>query len=1196
MVPSALVFLEALPLTVNGKVDRKALPAPEATVVEDGYAPPRTPLEEGLCEIWSEVLRVDRVGIHANFFELGGHSLLATQVISRIRTTFQVDLPLGALFEAPTVAGLAERIVIARGEERVATQELVRVSREQPLPLSFSQQRLWFLDQLEPGSPLYNVPSALRLTGPLNVAALQQSLTEIVHRHESLRTTFALVDGEAVQVIRPAETLPLPIVDLHSLEPATRQEQARQLIDEEAQRPFDLEQGPLFRASLLKLDDQEHILLLSLHHIVSDGWSQGVLRREFVALYRACCNGLPSGLPDLPLQYADYAAWQRQWLQGEALARQLAYWKAHLAGAPTLLDLPTDRPRPPMQSFRGSRQSFQLSQELTSSLVQLAQREGATLFMTLLAAFQTLLMRYSGQEHIVVGTPIANRTHEQLEGLIGLFMNTLALRGDLSGDPRFTDLLSRVRDSALGAYAHQDLPFEKLVEELQPTRSLSHSPVFQVMLILQNAPRTSLEFEGVQLQAVGGEAVTAKFDLSLTLAESGGNLRGALEYNTDLFDAERIERMLAHFQTLLEAIVADPQQRLSRLPLLTEAERHQTLIEWNDTAADYPSEQRLHQLFEEQALRIPDAIAVEFDGQSLTYAELNARANQLAHTLVKQGVGPEVLVGICMERSIDIVIAILGVLKAGGAYVPLDPAYPRERLRYYIEDSGTSLILSHERLALALDQTEIPVVALDRDWNSIKAEPAQNLTATCGPGNLAYVIYTSGSTGQPKGVAIEHRSVVALVTWARGLLSAHELSGVVLATSICFDLSVYELFVTLCGGGRVILVANALAIADLGADVSPRLLNTVPSAMAELVRQGALPATVVTVNLAGEPLTRGLVDAIYANSGVEKVYDLYGPSEDTTYSTWALRERGGRETIGRPISNTQLYLLDRCLQVVPVGVSGEIYIGGDGLARGYLNRGDLTAEKFVADPFSSKAGARMYRTGDLARYLPDGNIELLGRVDHQVKVRGFRIELGEIENVLAAHPQVREAVVLAREDHPGEKRLVAYLVGCESGLTVEELREHLKSALPEYMIPTMFVFLETLPLSPNGKVDRRALPVPEASGRDEEYLAPRTPIEEGLVEIWSEVLRADRIGVHDSFFALGGHSLLATQVISRIRSTFQVDVPLRALFEAPTVSQLAARIEIATGAVKQDQEDDMARLLAEVEQLSTEEVLALLSQ
>ena len=1091
---------------------------------------------------------------------------------------------------SPEKRALLQHRLKKTGPDAPGNDTIPRKANRNSVPLSFAQQRLWFLDQLKPNSSVYNIPRGLRLKGPLNIAALEQSLNEIVRRHEALRTTFAMVDGQPVQIISPFLSLSLAVVDLTEHPKSARESEAQRLAAEEGKKPFDLGQGPLFRPTLIKLAEDDHMLFSTLHHIVSDGWSMGVLFRELSVLYQALTNADLSPLADLPIQYADYAVWQREWLQGEVLESQLSYWKKQLERAPAVLNLPTDRPRPAVQSFRGQRQSIELSKELTEGLKGLSRKEGVTLFMTLLAAFQTLLHRYTGQDDIVVGSPIANRNRHEIESLIGFFVNTLVMRSDLSSNPPFRQLLARVREVALGAYAHKDLPFEKLVEELHPERSLSHSPLFQVMFVLQNALSTGVEFEGLSVSSVRVGTETAKFDLTLSMHETVEGLSGSLQYNTDLFDDATITRMLEHFQILLKGIVVDPHQRISDLPILTEAEKRQLLVEWNDTKRDYPKDKCIHELFEEQVERSPDAIAVVFEDQQLTYRELNTRANQLAHYLGKLGVGPEVLVGICVERSIDMIVGLLGILKAGGAYVPLDPSYPQERLAFMLEDTQAAVLLTQERLIEKLPAHGAQLVCLDKDRKKIAAESDENPTSGTTAENLAYVIYTSGSTGEPKGVAITHASSMAFLSWVSTVFSATEMSGVLASTSICFDLSVFEIFSPLSYGGRIILVQNALSLASLSAGSEVMLINTVPSALNELLRVRAVPPSVCTINLAGEPLKSTVVEEIYDRTSASKVYDLYGPSEDTTYSTFALRTADGPQTIGKPIANTRIYILDTHLQPVPIGIAGELYIGGDGLARGYLNRSELTADKFIPNPFSDDPNSRLYRTGDLARYLSDGSIEFLGRIDNQVKIRGFRIELGEIEAILSRHPFGRETVVLAREDSPGDKRLVAYVVSNQDQVcTGSALRSFLKEKLPEYMIPSGFVFLDALPLTPSRKVDRKALPAPDQSRPELEqsFVAPRTLIEEIIVEIWAEVLKTEKVGIHDNFFELGGHSLLATQVTSRLREGLGVELPLRALFEAPTVAELAERIEQRESAV--DKLEDLACNLAEMELLSDDE-------
>ncbi len=1185
MVPSAFVFLDKLPLTSNGKVDRKALPAPDQSrpELEESYVTPRTPVEEVVASIWSEVLNLENVGIHDNFFDLGGHSLVAARVVSRIMVIFQIELPLRTLFEMPTVANLSEHIEAIRwaGDKtppiapacRAAPTEprLRCAARNRDLPLSFAQQRLWFLDQLEPGSTVYNVPVALRVKGPLDVGILKQSLEEIVRRHEVLRTTFLIVDGQPVQVIAPSPSSSLRVLDISHFSESEREEEAQRLATEETQKPFNLEHGPLFRAAVIRLREDDHVLVLTLHHIVSDAWSMGVLYRELSVLYPAFANSRPSPLPVLPIQYIDFATWQRDWLQGEVLETQLSYWKKQLEGIPLVLNLPTDRPRPTIQSFRGASQYVELPNDLTQGLKSLSRKEGVTLYMTLLAAFQTLLHRYTGQDDIVVGSPIANRNRVEIEGLIGFFVNTLVLRTVFSGNPSFCELLPQVRELALDAYAHQDLPFQKLVEELQPERSLSHSPLFQAMFVFQNAPSTALSFEGLSVSPVRISGKTAKFDLTLTLHQESQGLRGSLQYNTDLFDDETIKRVLGHFQTLLAGIVADPGQNIATLPLLTPQERHQLLIEWNDTEADYPADKSIHQLVEEQAERTPDAVGVVYENRGLTYRDLNAKANQLARYLKKLGVGPDVLVGICVERSLEMIVGLLGILKAGGAYVPLDPKYPRERIAFMLEDAQIEVLLTQEKVAISGPSgRKINAVCLDRDWNTISKEDSHNLPRAARLDHLAYVIYTSGSTGQPKGVAIEHRNTVAFLYWAKSVFTSDELAGVLASTSICFDLSVFELFVTLSWGGKVILVEDALALNQTASLSGVTLVNTVPSALSELLANDGLPRSVRTVNLAGEPLAPELVRRIYQGGAVEKVYDLYGPSETTTYSTFALRTDKGRATIGRPIANTRIYILDAALAPVPIGVPGELYIGGSGVARGYWCRPELTAERYLRDPFAGKSGARMYRTGDLARYLADGNIEYLGRVDNQVKLRGFRIEPGEVNAALNACPGVKVSHVLARRQKTGELGLTAYYVEnpmAATPPTAADLRRFLAQRLPNYMVPVSYISVPTIPLTPNGKVDPKALPDPQNQEVQNhyKYVAPRDEMETILCKLWGEILKLDRVGIDDDFFAIGGHSLLAAKLFSRLDEHFGRSLPLGVLFASPTVRALADLYRASTG-------------------------------
>ncbi|HEY4564050.1 MAG TPA: amino acid adenylation domain-containing protein, partial [Thermoanaerobaculia bacterium] len=901
--------------------------------------------------------------------------------------------------------------------------------------------------------------------------------------------------------------------DLSGLPAAAREEETRRVAIAEAGRPYDLARGPLLRCALLRLGGREHALLVGMHHIVSDGWSMGIFVRELGELYRALAAGAPASLPVLPIQYADFAAWQRQWLSGTVLAEHLAWWTGQLTGAPQVVDLPLDRPRPAVQSYRGNHVDLRLENALKESLERLTRRLGVTPFMALLAGYATLLCRYSGQSDVVVGTPIANRGHAEVEGLIGFFANTLALRVDLSGDPGFDALARRVREVALGAYAHQDFPFERLVNELRPERSLSHSPVFQVLLGLQNLPESGLDLAGLALSPLQLEAGSTQFDLSLFVhpLRTDGML-ARLYYARDLFDTGTAERLLGHLRTLLQGAVDGPGIPLSQLPLLTPGERAQ-LSAWEaETAHRGGHEGLLHGLFEAQARRTPEAVALVAGTDVLSYAELAARSARLAERLRALGLGPEMGVAVCLERTADLVVVLLAVLRAGAFYVPLDPRYPAERLRFLVEDSGARIVVTHSRLADRLPP-QINFLLLDGPETAAPVASHSSLTNATAQ-NLAYLIYTSGSTGRPKAVAIQHQSAVELAFWAREAFSAAELRGVLASTAVTFDLSVFEIFVPLAWGGTVVLAENALELpavaAALPAGVEITLINTVPSAMAELLREGGLPASARTLNLAGEALPRWLADQAYARPGTERLCNLYGPSEDTTYSTWTVVERSAERppSIGRSVDGTRAYVLDATWERLPVGISGELYLAGAGLARGYLGRPELTAERFLPDPFAG-TGGRMYRTGDRVRLRPDGELEYLGRLDHQVKVRGYRIELGEVEAALAAQPGVESSVVLAREDVPGERRLVAYVVAPGAGLEAAELRSALQQTLPEPYVPSAFVFLEALPLTPHGKVDRRALPAPDASreGTGVEFVAPRNPVEEALAAVWAEVLR-----------------------------------------------------------------------------------------
>jgi amino acid adenylation domain-containing protein len=1085
--------------------------------------------------------------------------------------------------------------------EFVLNQTIPRRVTSDPTQLSFAQQRLWFLDQYQPDRSVYNVSSALWLKGRLDLDAIKQSIAEVVRRHESLRTTFANVNGEPLQVIAPAISDCLTVIDLRDRAENEREDQARRLASGEARRPFDLEQGPLFRATLLRLDEADHILVLLMHHIVSDGWSMGVLHRELSILYQAFSRSQPFLLEALPIQYADYALWQRQWLQGQVLESELSYWTKQLQEVPAILDLPRDHPRPSVQSYRGARQSIQLSRELAQRLKALSQKEGVTLFMTLLAAFSALLYRYTGQTDIVVGSPIAGRNRTEIEGLIGFFVNTLVLRSDLSGNPTFRELLRRVRKTSLEAYEHQELPFEKLVEELKPERSLSHSPLFQVMFVLQNTPDPAWRLEGLAVSPLRITGETAKFDLTLFMQETSDALTGSVQYSTDLFNEQTILRLLGHFEVLLQGIVSNPQQAISALPLLTAGEKHRLLIDWNATEKEYPGDKCLHQQFESQVERSPDEIAVIFENQQLTYRELNARANQLAHYLQKHGVGPDVLVGICLERCLEMPIAILGILKAGGAYVPLDPEYPMERLAFMLKDAKVSMLLTQQRLLDRLRLCEAMILDMDTSFEVIARESQDNPAGGGTAKNLAYVIYTSGSTGRPKGVMITHQAICNRLHWGQEAYPLAAADRVVQLSSFSFDFSIWEFFGPLLVGARLVMTRpgqhlDSAKTIKLIADQKITTVHFVPSVLEIYLEDEGFHAcsSLKRVFCGGENLPVQVQERFFSRLDAD-LYNQYGPTEaciDATF--WKCKQGTFRPyvPIGRPIANAQIYLLDTHLHPVPVGVTGELYIGGVGLARGYLYQPGVTAEHFVPDPFSNEPGSRLYKTGDLARYLCDGDLEVLGRLDHQVKIRGIRIELEEIENVLREHASVRDALVVARNQAPGAKQLAAYVVpNSDSELSVGELHSFLKQRLPKYMLPSAFLFLDALPLMSNGKVDRKALPVPDGRRleQDESVSAPRTPIEEMLADIWTEVLKLEKIGIHNNFFDLGGHSLLATQIVSRIRETLQIELPLRKLFEKPTIAELAELI--TEESCRNMDSADMSDILTELESMSDEKAL-----
>jgi amino acid adenylation domain-containing protein len=1182
LMPREFVALERLPLNPSGKVDRGALPAPPEATASGAYEAPRTQAEEVLAGIWAEVLHLERVGVEDNFFELGGQSLLATRVVSRVRRSFRVELPLRALFEAQTVRSLAGRIrSLAAGGAAAAAPGIVPVPRSGDLPLSFAQERLWFLEQLHPGTPAYNIPAALRLTGALQVGPLRHSLAEVVRRHEVLRTTFAARDdGRAVQVVAREGGASLPVVDLTGLADPCRDREAAKLACEEALRPFDLARGPLLRTVLLRRSPGEHTLLVSLHHIVSDGWSVDVLVREVGALYEAFVHEAPSPLADLPLQYADYAVWQREWLAGEVLERELGYWRKRLAGVPPLLALPGDRPRPPVAAGRAGRLAFAFPDVAVQALRSLARREGATLFMALLAVFHALLARWTGQHDVSVGSPVANRTRLETEGLVGFFANLLVLRVDLSGDPVATELLARVREAVLGAQMHQDLPFERLVDELEVERTLGHAPLVQVVFSMYapGAEEAILRLDSVEAapEAVSADGV-AKFDLVLGVAElQNGRVTGSLSYRTDLFDAATAERMSGHLVRLAGAFGSGPERRLSALEMLDEVERRQVLEAWNPTARGWPQELCLHQRFERRAAATPDAAAVSFEGRVLSYGELNARANRLARCLRARGVAAESRVGLCAERSLELVVGLLAILKAGAAYVPLDPAYPAERLAYMAGDSGIRVLLCQSALRNRVPAEGMEVIALE---DARRSGLADDLDVAGPPDCLAYVIYTSGSTGRPKGVGVTHANVLRLFYATEDWFGCGAGDAWTLFHSCAFDFSVWEIWGALLYGGRVVIVPQEVsrdpaAFRELLASERVTVLSQTPSAFGALAQADEEASEPLhhlrLVVFGGEALQyeslRGWLDRYGLTR--PRLVNMYGITETTVFVTHhpvsgrELREAGVGSGVGVPIPDLRVYVLDPAGYPAPVGVPGELHVGGAGLARGYLGRPGLTSERFVPDPFSGLAGGRLYRSGDLARWRPGGTLEYLGRIDQQVKVRGFRIEPGEIAAVLAEHPGVRGAVA-AVQDGSGGRRLVAYVVG-EDGAAPSgaSLRAWAKERLPDYMVPTAYVALDALPLTANGKVDRAALPALGWAADEAGHVAPRTGTETALAAIWSEVLRVECPGVHDDFFALGGDSILSIQVVARARKAGLLLTP-RLVFEQPTVAGQAALCDAA---------------------------------
>ncbi|PBK54515.1 D-alanine--poly(phosphoribitol) ligase subunit DltA [Pseudomonas syringae pv. actinidiae] len=1182
MVPTHFIVLDKLPLTANGKLDRKALPAPDASQLQASYVVPQGELEQQLAAIWADVLKIEQVGRSDNFFELGGHSLLATQVISRIRQQLDVELSLRDLFEARDLAAFAQAAGSGQGND---APRFIKADRTQPLGLSYAQQRQWFLWQLDPESTAYTIPAALRLSGSLDIAALEHSFSALIARHETLRTTFRQQDEQAVQIIHAPRALTLTV------EPVPPGQTLEACVEQEMQRPFDLEQGPLLRVRLLNLAADEHVLILTQHHIVSDGWSMPIMVDELVRLYEGYSQGREVLLAELDMQYADYALWQRSWMDAGEQARQLAYWKQQLGDQQPILELPADHPRPVVQSHDGARLAVELAPALIDDLKQVARQQGVTLFMLLLASFQTLLHRHSGQPDIRVGVPIANRTRAETEGLIGFFVNTQVLRAEFEVHTTFSELLQRVKHTALQAQAHQELPFEQLVEALQPQRSLSHSPLFQVMFNHQSQASAEVRaLPGLQVEALTSESYPAQFDLTLNTAEHDGGLSAGLTYATALFKHSTIERMAGHWLALLQAICANAGQRIADVPMLDAAEQQQIVRDWNATAAQFPSEHCLHTLIEAQVQATPDTPALIFAAEQLSYAQLNARANQLAHRLREAGVGPDVLVGICVERSLELVIGLLAIIKAGGAYVPLDPDYPEDRLAYMMQDSGIGLLLTQTSLLERLP-VRVQSLCLDQDGDWLEGYSTANPVNLSHPQNLAYVIYTSGSTGKPKGAGNSHRALVNRLHWMQKAYALDGSDTVLQKTPFSFDVSVWEFFWPLMTGAR-------LAIALPGDHRDPeRLVQTirqhqvttlhfVPSMLQAFLTHPQVEScnSLRRVVCSGEALPAELAGQVLKRLPQAGLFNLYGPTEaaiDVTHWTCTTDDVLS-VPIGRPIDNLKTHILDDGLLPAAQGVAAELYLGGVGLARGYHNRAALTAERFVPDPFDEQGGGRLYRTGDLTRYRDEGVIEYAGRIDHQVKIRGLRIELGEIEACLLEHDSVQEAVVID-VDGPSGKQLAAYLVAEQSSDHLRELlKAHLKASLPDYMVPTHFIVLDSMPLTANGKLDRRALPAPDATQLQRQYVAPSTEQEQQMAAIWADVLKVQRVGLTDDFFELGGHSLLATQLIARIHTGLGIDIPLRLIFEKPQLNEFIQAFASSGLSLTEDGLSDIEEMMNEM--------------
>ncbi|MEO7583969.1 MAG: amino acid adenylation domain-containing protein [Ferruginibacter sp.] len=1173
MIPSVMMELESLPLTANGKIDRNALPDPDAgELLADQYVSPRNDIEARLSEIWQEILEVEKVGMNDDFFELGGHSLLAVRLVSAIRKAFEAEMPISDIFDYPTVALLASQLSGNTGNALLAAIK-VQLPRPQYIPLSFSQERLWFIDRLE-GSTQYHLPAVLRLKGVLNKTALEKSLQQVVNRHEVLRTVFVEKDGMVAQQIKEKNAWALTFTDGTAFEdkPALLEQHLQQLVYE----PFNLSEDYLLRASLVALNEADHVLVVTLHHIASDGWSTAILVKEVVGLYRYYDEGIDAGLVQLPVQYADYAIWQRDYLKGDVLNKKIAYWKEKLNGVAPL-QLPTDFKRPPLQTTKGSITSFWIDKELSAQLQQFSQHQGATIFMTLLAAFNLLLHRYSGQEDICVGTPVGGRQQQELEGMIGFFVNMLALRTEVNGSDSFKSLLQKVKMTTMEAYAQQDLPFEKVVESVARQRDMSRSPLFQVMFIMRNTPELpELKLGKVVLSRHEHEHTTSQFEITLVITETSNGLHGSLEYNTALFSRESINRLIVHFNQLLAGIIDAPQLPVGALQILTSTEQQQILVDFNATREVYPNNKTIVGLFEDQVKKSPEEVAVIFENKQLTYRELHERSTQLAHYIAGKGIGKESMVPICIERGWEMIVGLLAIMKAGAAYVPIDPKYPEDRITYMLQDIGAAIIISsRESKSRITGIDKLDIIEIDAIWPQIDKYATVDLQLATDPTQLAYVIYTSGSTGKPKGVMIEHTSVVNLLTGVAKEVGFNACSIFMSVTTFSFDICYLELYMPLIAGGTLVVLPSEVTmdgfkLAGSIQRFKPTHMQGTPSTWQLLMDAGWENKEAIKMLVGGEALKEDLKTAMTKKGDV---WNVYGPTETTIWSTIHKLTTNEPVLIGVPLANTTIQIVNSEGQLAPVGVAGEILIGGVGLARGYFKLPELTLQKFIADKFNNDPNAKMYRTGDLGRWFPGGKIECLGRIDEQVKIRGYRIELGEIETLLHQTGMMHQSVVLAREDKLGNKRLIGYIVPAAS-FEKEAMLAQLRNKLPEYMIPALWMEMEILPLTPNGKINKKALPDPDASELvGNEYVAPRNELETKLSAIWKELLHVERVGINDNFFELGGHSLLTMRMVSAIEQQLLVSISINILFQFTTISELSKYLEIELNTEWQEDDD-----------------------